>query len=115
MAMPTPCVMAAPVPCMTREATSMRTPEDEAAKTEAPMSRSSPTMYTRLRPTMSDSRPMGRRSALTVRVWAMTTHWTVGRSVSKWPAMVGRATFIMPMDMTPVNEPSPTAPNTHHL
>ena len=115
IAMPTPCVIAAPVPWITREATSIRTLVDDAANTDAPINSSRPTIYTCLRPTMSESRPIGSSSALTVRVWAMTTHCTVGRSVWKCPAMVGSATLIMPIDMTPVNDPSPTAPNTHHL
>ena len=50
-----------------------------------------------------------------VSAWAITTHWTEGRSVSKYPAIVGRATFTVPNVMTPVNEPSPTAAKTNHL
>ena len=93
----------------------MRTLEEVAAKTEAPIRSNNPAMYTCLRPTMSDSLPIGSRSALTVSVWAMTTHCTVGRSVSKWPAIVGNATLTVPKVITPVKEPRPTAANPHHL
>ena len=83
IAMPVPCVMAAPIPWTTRDSTSMKTLVEDAAKTDAPISSSKPAMYTCLRPTMSDSLPIGSSSALTVSVWAMTTHCTVGKSVSK--------------------------------
>ena len=47
------------------------------------MNTAKPVMYMFLRPTMSPRRPMGRSRALTARADPMTTHWTVGRSVSK--------------------------------
>ena len=62
-------------------------------------------MYTSLRPSMSDTRPMGSRVALMVRAYPMMTHWTVGRSVWKCSAMVGRATLTLPWSTTEAKRP----------
>ena len=73
-----------------------------------------PTMYIRFRPTMSESRPMGRRSELIVRAYAIITHWTVGRSVRNSFAILGSATAMLPWSATETNRPSAMAEYTLH-
>ena len=81
IAIPVPCVIAAPAPWITRGRTSTVIFAEEPASAAPIKKTTKPATYTCLRPTISDSRPMGRSSALVVRANAMTTHCDVGRSV----------------------------------
>ena len=45
----------------------------------------------------------------------MTTHWTVGRSVEKSSATVGRAMLTLPWSTTDPNMPIPTVPRARYL
>ena len=115
MAIEVPWVIAAPTPISTRNRISIHTlaaAPDSAAKVTKT---TNPATYTLLRPTMSASLPMGSSNALMVRAYPMITHWVVGRSVPKSPAMVGRATPLLPWSATEVKSPMARAPKAHHL
>ena len=70
-------------------------------------------MYSRLRPTMSERRPIGSSSELIVSAYAIITHWTVGRSAPNSFAILGSATATLPWSATDTNIPSPMAATTH--
>ena len=74
-----------------------------------------PATYTRLRPIMSDRRPIGKRSALVVSMYPSVTHCTVGIGASKWLAIWGRARLTLVWSITETNMPMAMTPNTHHL
>ena len=94
---------------------SMRMLSDVPANTPPTTKMTNPPMYTRLRPTMSDRRPIGSSRALMASAYPISTHWVVGRSVPKCSAMVGIVTFRLPKSATDVNVPMASARNTHHL
>ena len=113
IAIPVPCVIAAPSPCNAFAPIRATMLPEVAANTAAATKMTRPERNIRLRPTMSDSLPIGSKSALIVKPSAMTTHCTVDRSASKYCAMVGSATDMPPWFTTEVNVPSATAANTH--
>ena len=115
IAMPVPCVMAAPTPCTALKAMSISMLCEPAASSAAPAKTAMPARYTVFRPIMSESRPIGRISALTASPSATTTHCAADRSASKCCAIVGSATDMPPWLITEVRVPNATAENTHHL
>ena len=72
-------------------------------------------MWTRFRPMMSASRPIGIMNALIVSACAMTTHATVRSVTSKSSAIASSARKTMDMLMTMVKNEIPIAPKARHL
>ena len=72
-------------------------------------------MWTRRRPRMSATRPIGSINELIVSDWAITTHETARRVTPKSSAIDGRATKTMLIAATFVTKETPIAANARHL
>ena len=125
IAIPVACVIAAPKPWNTRKIIikiiGLETFAHVASQGEEPASKAmepkriTPNKKTLLRPTMSESLPIGSNIALIVNDSASTTHWIVVKDILKVWAIVGSAIPTLPWCITLEIDPRPTAENTSHL
>ncbi len=115
MAMPLACTMAAPTLWNILDRTTSSSVGEEPASAAPTANMPSPAVYTRLRPTMSDSLPMGSSRELVARMYPTTTHCTSGMVAEKWSAMRGSARLTLVWSSTDMNMPTATAPKAHHL
>ena len=74
IAIPVPCVMLAPMPCSALKPMSMSMLSDVLANTPPTTKMTNPPIYTRLRPMISESLPIGSSSALMASAYPISTH-----------------------------------------
>ena len=115
VAIPLPWIIADPTPWNALATISQGRLAASPARADPATKTASPPMYTRLRPAMSPSRPIGRIRALITRALPTTTHCTVGKSVPKCSSISGSAISADPLSTTDTKVPMAMAAKTHHL
>ena len=113
--MPVDWIIAAPTPWRTLKTITPKSEADEPASTAPTVNMAKPMVYTRLRPTMSESRPIGNSNDPVVRMYPSTTHWTRGIVASKWSAILGRARLTAVWSTTETKVPTEMTAKTTHL
>ena len=113
--MPTDCPIELPAAISTRAAISAPNVGASTVAIAPPPYTSNPSRWTRLRPTMSASRPSGIISALIVSACAITTQETSRSVTPKSSAIAASATKTIEMLITWVKKEIPIALKAHHL
>ena len=115
IAVPTDWAIADPMAVTTIADTSIARDVENEAKIAPPANRTSPVRMNPFLPVMSATRPNGSMTELIVSDWAITTHETARRVMSKSLAMLERARKTMLKLITIVTVERPTAAKVFHL